>query len=127
MDVGAERKGLERKLTAGSLNVKEQRNFRNLISMQLDKVICSMWHNQSSTGLILKLKTIVSQFNGALHLGKGHNSGHYVGCLKRCEFDPMPQCFIAPHNFAPGPATDIHIFSSGYFQKEPLAWLFLGL
>lgn len=60
MDVGAERKGLERKLIAGSLNVKEQRNFRNLISVQLDKVICSMWHNHSSTGLILKLKTIVS-------------------------------------------------------------------
>lgn len=127
MDVGAERKGLERKLTAGSLNVKEQRNFRNLISMQLDKVICSMWHDQSSTGLILKLKTIVSQFNGAVHLGKGHNSGHFVGCLKRCEFDSMPQCFFVPHNFAPGPSTDIHMFLSGYFQKEPLAWFFGGL
>lgn len=127
MDVGAERKGLERKLIAGSLNVKEQRNFRNLISMQLDKVICSMWHNQSSTGLILKLKTIVSQFNGAVHFGKGHNSGHYGGRLKRCEFDPMPQCFIAPHNFSPCPTTDIHIFSPGYFQRKPLAWLFVGL
>ena len=45
MDVGTERKkkkqgkgrGLERKLTAGSLNVKEQRNYRNLIPMQLNK------------------------------------------------------------------------------------------
>lgn len=54
MDVGPERKGpgLERKLRAGSLNVKEQRNFQNLIPMQLDEVICSMSHSQSSTGLI---------------------------------------------------------------------------
>lgn len=49
MDVGTERKGprLERKLTAGSLNVKEQRNLSNLIPMQLDKVICLMLHNPS--------------------------------------------------------------------------------
>lgn len=53
MHMGTEKKGpgLERKLTAGSLNAKEQRNFRNLILMQLDKVICSMLHNQSSTNV----------------------------------------------------------------------------
>ena len=84
MDVGPERKGpgLERKLRAGSLNVKEQRNFQNVIPMQLDKVICSKSHNQLSTGLILKLKTIVSQFNGAVCLGKEHNSGHPGGLLE---------------------------------------------
>lgn len=62
MDVEPGRKepGLERKLTAGSLNVKEQRTFRNLISMQLHKVICPLLHNQPSIGLILKLKPLVS-------------------------------------------------------------------
>lgn len=69
--------GLEKKVTAGSLNAKEKRNFRNLIPMQLDKVICPTWHNQSLTGLILKLKTLVSKFNGAVCFGEGHNSGHH--------------------------------------------------
>lgn len=48
-------RGLERKLTAGSLNVKEQRNYRNLIPMQLNK---DDFPNvaQSSTGLVLKLE-----------------------------------------------------------------------
>ena len=74
--------GLERKLTAGSLNVTEQRTFRNLISMQLDKAICPLRHNQPSPGLILKLKALVSICNGAVCFGKGHNSGHQGGPLE---------------------------------------------
>lgn len=74
--------GLERELTARSLNVKEQRNYRNLIPMQLDEVIFPMLTNQSSTGLILKLKTLVSKFNRAVCSGKGHHSGHHGGPLK---------------------------------------------
>lgn len=74
--------GLERELTARSLNIKEQRNYRNLNPMQLDEVIFPMLPNQSSTGLILKLKTLVSKFNGAVCSGKGHHSGHHGRPLK---------------------------------------------
>lgn len=98
MDVGPERKGpgLERKLRAGSLNVKEQRNFQNLIPMQLDEVICSMSHSQSSTGLIWKLKAIVSTFNGAVCSGKGHSSGHPGGLLKALRVWPNTPVFPFP-------------------------------
>lgn len=83
MDMGTERKapGLERKLIAGSLNVKEQRNFRNRIPMQLNKVIYPVSHNQS-TGLVFKLKTLVSKFNGTVCVwGKGTGLGTTAGSL----------------------------------------------
>lgn len=100
MDVGPGRKepGLERKLTAGSLNVTEQRTFRNLISMQLDKAICPLRHNQPSPGLILKLKALVSVCNGQCALGKGTILGIEVGHSKLCEFGQVtnPPVFQFP-------------------------------
>lgn len=88
MDLGTGRKqpGLERKLTAGSLSVKEQRAFRNLISMRPDKAICSGLHNQPLTGLILKLRPLSLEVTEQCALGKGTILGIVVGHSKLCEF-----------------------------------------